>query len=233
MSPRRPEGAVSADPSAMDAHMGPRRQDDAGCADPIGAFFFKYRDLLPAPLAVGVLARARPTRTGWLLGLPCILAGELLRLWALRHIGPTTRTRDICADRLVRSGPYRVTRNPLYLANLLKVVGLLVIAGDWPVAVLAMGFYGIEFSSIIRYEEEFLARRFPEAFAAWSAAVPAFLPDGRRWEGEEPAAPHTWGEALRSEGRTFQSTGLLLGLLALVGWWRAGEGGGGEERDDA
>ncbi len=180
----------------------------------LGAWFFRHRDLLPIPLVLGMCGTARPRWHTWLLGLPLVIAGELVRLWGLRYIGPTTRTRDICADRLVTGGPYQYVRHPLYLANTLKILGLLVIAGHLPFALVATFFYAVEFLTMIPYEEHFLSQRFPELFDTYRSAIPAFLPDGRSYHSDFPPS-HTWTEALRSERRTFASTGGLLGILGL------------------
>ncbi len=189
----------------------------------IGAALFRWRDLLPVPLVVGLAWAARPTRLTWLAGLPFVFVGEAVRVWSLMHIGPTTRTREICADRLVVSGPYALTRNPLYLANLLKVAGFLVIAGHGPFAVLALAFYAFEYATVIPFEEQFLEGKFPEAFAEYRSRVPVLLP--RAWlEGWDARGPHSLAEAVRSERRTFASSGLLLALLWGAGRWNAGRG---------
>ncbi len=185
----------------------------------LGAFMFRRRDLLPVPLVLLLGWLARPRFIGWILGLPLILAGELFRLWALTHIGPTTRTREICADRLITTGPYALCRNPLYLANTLKVAGILIIGGNSIFAVLGMLFYALEFAAIITYEEEFLARKFPDGFASYSAEVAPFIPRSighGLWE----APAFSWAEAVRSEFKTFSSTGAILGFLSLLQWGR-------------
>lgn len=188
-----------------------------------GRFFFEWRDKLPVPLVAVLPFLARPRRFGWLLGLPLILAGEAIRVWSIMHIGPTTRTRDICADRLITSGPYCCCRNPLYLANLLKVAGILAIAGNAAYAAAVLLFYAVEFSCIIPFEEGFLAEKFPEAFKAYREAVPALLP----LRGRHPdfAAEPAWSlsESLKSERKTFASTGAILLLLALASRCAKGE----------
>jgi len=187
----------------------------------LGGFFFRFRNILPIPLVLGLIKGARPKKIGWMLGLPLVISGEALRLWALMHIGPTTRTRKVCADRLVTSGPYTLTRNPLYLANLLKVTGLLVIAGDLPLALISLIFYGAEFSCLVPFEEAFLRQTFGDEHRLYTEQVPAFFPDGRRFD--NPATPaFSFREALVSERKTFGSTGLILGLLAYLTGFRAG-----------
>jgi protein-S-isoprenylcysteine O-methyltransferase Ste14 len=186
-----------------------------GFYNSLGRFFFEWRDKLPVPLALAMVSCARPRPVNWLLGMPLVLAGEALRLWGLMHIGPTTRTREICADRLITSGPYGHCRNPLYLANLLKIAGFMVIAGNLKYAVCVLVFYGIEFATMIPYEETFLAEKFPEAHAAYRKAVPAFLPRlGAAAElASEPA--YSLEEAMKSEKRTFASTSAILLLLSV------------------
>src|SRR5580765_2463094 len=63
-----------------------------------------------ALLAV-LLFLARPTPTGVTIGFLIAVAGEAIRFWAAGHLVKTTE--------LVTSGPYRYTRNPLYLGRLL------------------------------------------------------------------------------------------------------------------
>lgn len=186
-----------------------------------GQFFFEWRDKLPVPLALAMPALAKPRRSGWLLGLPLIFLGEAIRVWAIMHIGPTTRTREICADRLVTSGPYCCCRNPLYLANMLKIAGVLAICGNPLYALLVMLFYALEFCSIICYEESFLAEKFPEQFKAYQESVPALV--GLPNEKFAGAPGFSLGEALRSERKTFASTIAILALLALAGKFRSGE----------
>lgn len=199
----------------------------------LGEFFFRFRDLLPVPLVLALLRFARPHPRTWFLGLPLIALGEILRLWSLMHIGPTTRTRKISADRLTTSGPYAFTRNPLYLANLVKILGILVVAGNGPMALLILAFYGLEFPSLIHYEESFLAERFPQAHAEYVKLVPAFFPDPPKSHGWRNClgadhAPYSFGEAWHSERRTFSSTGLILAALGIVQFFRPAAVGSGE-----
>jgi len=193
-----------------------------GWLEYIGGYFFRWRDLLPVPLALFLIARARKRPLARLFGLPLIVAGELLRLAALRHIGPTTRTREICADRLVTSGPYAWVRHPLYLANALKIAGMLLFAGDLPAGILSAFFYILEFSTMIPYEEAFLKDKFPESFESWAARTPAFIPSCPETAEErtERVPKWSWGEAFWSERRTFASTGLILVACTIAAAWR-------------
>jgi protein-S-isoprenylcysteine O-methyltransferase Ste14 len=178
-----------------------------------GRFFFEWRDKLPVPLALSMPFVARPSLRGWLLGLSSILIGQLLRIWSLMHIGPTTRTRAICADRLVSSGPYACCRNPLYLANIFKIAGFCFIACSFKFALLVAVFYLLEFSSIISFEEDFLAKKFPEEFEKYKKAVPSVLPRLRIKGPNEKSAEFTFLQACRSEKKTFFSTLAILSVM--------------------
>ena len=187
-----------------------------------GQFFFVWRDKLPVPLVLGMAGCARPRLLNWLTGLPLIVLGEALRIWALMHIGPKTRTREICAERLITSGPYSHCRNPLYLANFTKILGFMVISGNSAFAAVVAIFYLLEFMTMIPYEEGFLADKFPDAHKCYREAVPAFFPTLEA-NGRFAAAPDfTLSEALRSEKRTFASTSLILLLVAAVAAFRKG-----------
>jgi protein-S-isoprenylcysteine O-methyltransferase Ste14 len=182
----------------------------------LGAFFFAFRHLLPVPLVLALVSRARFRGAFWLLGLPLIAAGEAFRVWALMHIGPTTRTREVCADTLVQTGPYAVVRNPLYLGNFLKICGLLCLGGDPLTAALALVFYLIEFASIIAYEESFLHEKFGSEFAAFVERTPMLFPRGgftepRLWQ----PGSFSLKEAFRSEKRTFGSTGTIASFIVM------------------
>lgn len=182
----------------------------------IGGFFFKWRDKLPAPLVVSAAFCARPRPVLWLLGLPFILLGEALRLWALTHIGPKTRTRSICAENLVVSGPYRYCRNPLYLANSLKITGILLIAGNAKLAAAVIIFYTLEFITMISYEENFLTSQFEKVHQAYKEAVPAFWPTLCPNEAFKAKPKFSLAEAVKSEKSTFASTAAILAVLAVA-----------------
>ena len=75
---------------------------------------------------------------------------------------------------IVDTGPYRFTRNPIYLGMMLALVGLaLAFDSLWPLAML------VPFALVIRYgvvarEEAYLERRFGEVYRRYRARV-------RRW----------------------------------------------------
>ena len=75
-------------------------------------------------------------------GVLVVAAGELLRFWAVHHIGAISRTRSDRLGPLIDSGPFALVRNPLYLGNI-SALGRLRISArlPWlaPVVVVLLG----------------------------------------------------------------------------------------------
>lgn len=109
-------------------------------------------------------------------GIACCLAAVGLALWAIMrfraaetHVEPHKPT-----TALVVAGPYRFTRNPIYLGFLLLTLGLaLVAANGWGVLALPALWASLRYL-VIGVEETFLLARFGAPYQAYKAAV-------RRW----------------------------------------------------
>jgi protein-S-isoprenylcysteine O-methyltransferase Ste14 len=77
--------------------------------------------------------------------------------------------------RLVVRGPYRRTRNPMYLAVLSMVVGEALAFGSASLGIYAAAL-GLAFHAfVVLYEEPALGRMFGEEYAAYRRAVPRWL----------------------------------------------------------
>ena len=167
----------------------------------------RYR--VTAGWAVGVLVvlLARTTPASLLLGLPLVLAGEAVRIWASGHIEKTK-----C---LATGGPYAHSRNPLYAGSVLIALGVAIACAS-PWVVLAVALYFLAFyPSVMREEAAFLANKFPGEHAEWAAAVPLFWPrlspGGQRSSRFDPARVR-----LNREWRTAAALPLIAVLLLLL-----------------
>ena len=110
---------------------------------------------------------ARPTWRFIALGAILIVPGLLIRALASGHVRKN--------EALATSGPYAYTRNPLYLGSLLMGVGFAVAARSWWVgAALVIMFFAV-YMPVIRDEEAFLRRTFPE-FDEYAVRVPRMFP---------------------------------------------------------
>ena len=123
---------------------------------------------------------ARPTWTFIALGAIAIVPGLLIRALASGHVRKN--------EALATSGPYAYTRNPLYLGSLLIGVGFAVAARSWWVGVALVVMFFAIYVPVIRDEEGFLRRTFPE-FEEYARRVPRMLPRlaVRSQQGDAPA----------------------------------------------
>jgi len=81
--------------------------------------------------------------------------------------------------RLTTAGPYRFTRNPFYLANLLIDLGLCLVIGRLWLAALFVVLWAIAYRDTIAREEERLAELFGDEYERYRARVPRFWPTPR------------------------------------------------------
>jgi protein-S-isoprenylcysteine O-methyltransferase Ste14 len=119
-------------------------------------------------------AGSRPTTllTGWLL----LAVGASLVLWAVRTF---TRARTTLmpfkpASSLVTGGPFRFSRNPMYVGSTLIYIGLsLLLRMVWPLVLLPLVLTML-FALVVRREERYLAAAFEAEYAEYRRRV-------RRW----------------------------------------------------
>jgi protein-S-isoprenylcysteine O-methyltransferase Ste14 len=110
-----------------------------------------------------------------LLGLIPLALGVALHAWALSVFSRSGTTPDPGGrpSVLVRDGPYRRTRNPMYLAGAPILLGAAVLLGSATPA-LVLPLYALGASRWVAREEARLAERFGAEWDAYRAAV-------RRW----------------------------------------------------
>jgi len=78
-------------------------------------------------------------------------------------------------SRLVTSGPYAWTRNPIAGSHFLAVLGVALVVGS-PLAVLIVFLLGIPANLVVRHEEKTLELRFGTDYRAYRESVPRWIP---------------------------------------------------------
>jgi protein-S-isoprenylcysteine O-methyltransferase Ste14 len=111
------------------------------------------------------------------LGFVLIVAGLAFAGWARQtfrrenaEIMPSSATHS----SLVTSGPFRFTRNPMYLGILVIAVGTALVAGTWLMWLVPVLLFVLDNFVIIPFEERSMEHTFGDAFRAYRARV-------RRW----------------------------------------------------
>jgi protein-S-isoprenylcysteine O-methyltransferase Ste14 len=142
--------------------------------------------LFALPLLTGFLVQhfvpthivngAEPVRTLRFVGVAEIVIALGLMVWAISTfrrlqtpVVPIRRARALAAE-----GPYRLTRNPMYLGFTVLYLGISFVANAfWPLVFLPEAIV-LTYLFAIRLEEAYLTREFGEAYREYCSKV-------RRW----------------------------------------------------
>ncbi len=101
------------------------------------------------------------------------VAGHVLMLFSLLWLG---RSFSIFpeARRLITTGPYAIVRHPLYLAEEVAVIGMVLNHLSWIAVLIAVAHLAVQIARM-GWEEQVLTDAFPE-YAAYRVRVKRFLP---------------------------------------------------------
>ena len=80
--------------------------------------------------------------------------------------------------RLIRSGPYRFVRHPMYLAVILAAFGALLIFRTWAMVLFSISSLGVILRA--RREERLLAEEFGEEWETFMRRIPGWIPQFRK-----------------------------------------------------
>jgi Phospholipid methyltransferase len=149
---------------------------------------------VPLGYALGVVALwfAAPTARSLAIGAGIGAIGEALRIWAAGHL---EKGREVTS-----TGPYALTRHPLYAGSVIMGIGFAVAAHSLAVAVLVFAYLAITITAAIRSEEAHLTDKFGGEYPAYR--------DGR-------SAPGARGFSLERAMRNREYRA-LLGFLAML-----------------
>ena len=131
------------------------------------AYFFPFPIDLPMPVR--------------LVGLAVAIASAVFAAWAMWSLGKSYGIRmDLFeGHRLVTSGPYHLTRHPMYVGIVSFHVGATVAMESLALLVITL-VYVIPFTAVrIRVEDRVLAAGFGDEFRMFARRVPALVPFGR------------------------------------------------------
>ena len=111
-------------------------------------------------------------------GIVLTAAGVALAMWARLVLGENWRAAVSSIRKnqeLIRMGPYRIMRHPIYTGMLLGLLGTAVVVGEVR-SLLALVILGLGFYLKARKEEVFLLREFGAGFEAHAKHTGMFLP---------------------------------------------------------
>ena len=149
-------------------------------------------------------------------GVLLVVAGQSLRLWAVRHIGTISRTRTTRYGPLMTAGPYAIVRNPLYVGNWLLWTGFAVWSRLlWMLPIAWMVFF-VQYRAIAKWEAAFIRSKYLTAYDEYARQVRAWIP---RWPPRAALVAvtprHPWREVFFSERGTLLAVALMSLLLIM------------------
>jgi protein-S-isoprenylcysteine O-methyltransferase Ste14 len=182
------------------------------------------------------------SRTGWLsfvaatnavliVAIVLVVLGAWLRVWGASYVGASVvNSRSMHGETMLADGPYRRTRNPLYLGTILHIFGLAILMPPSG-AIFCVALIWILNVRLAMAEEPFLTQRFGETYVEYRKRVPRFLPSPTP---QVPAAGKEahWLQGFFSEiymvgvvityvvfGWSFNAMTMTRGVLISLGAW--------------
>jgi protein-S-isoprenylcysteine O-methyltransferase Ste14 len=157
----------------------------------------RYRVRIGFVSAVAALWLARPTPRSLAIGAMVAVVGETLRVWAAGHL---EKGREVTA-----TGPYRLTRHPLYLGSTIIAIGFAIASASLAATALVIVYLVLTYGAAITSEEAHLTEKFGRAY-----------PDYR--EGRAPGATRHFSVERAIRNREYRAVGGLFLVLALLAW---------------
>ncbi|HUU66210.1 MAG TPA: isoprenylcysteine carboxylmethyltransferase family protein [Methyloceanibacter sp.] len=120
---------------------------------------------------------AQPNGLGLTVGFVFTGLGFVLAILAARafHRAGTHVVPGLPATALVTARPYHLTRNPIYIGLVLVYFGLSIILTSVWVLLLLIPALMILQRGVIEKEEDYLERKFGDAYTRYKARVPRWL----------------------------------------------------------
>ena len=158
----------------------------------IGNFFFKYRNWLfivlylllfvPSPPIFGERTLG-PDYYLWpiIIGLLVTVSGQLIRglTIGLAYIIRGGREGKVYAEKLVTTGIFNHCRNPLYVGNILMLLGVGILSNSLLYVAVIMPLFLVIYQAIVLAEENFLRSKFGESFDNYCSRVNRWIPSAK------------------------------------------------------
>jgi protein-S-isoprenylcysteine O-methyltransferase Ste14 len=126
-------------------------------------------------------------RTGWFsftaatitllsIAIFCAAVGAFLRTWGAAYLGAgIVQSQDMHGNAVLADGPYRRSRNPLYLGTFLHTIALALLMPPYGAlfTIVTIGLFQLR---LIFTEEPFLAAKLGQPYLDYCKRVPRILP---------------------------------------------------------
>ncbi len=194
----------------------------------IGNFFFKYRNWLFIILYLLLFVPSPPLFSEkvfgpdyylWpiIIGLLITITGQAIRgaTIGLAYIIRGGKEGKVYAEELVTTGLFSHCRNPLYVGNILMLLGVGVLSNSLLYTGIIMPLFLIIYQAIVLAEENFLRNKFGAAFDQYCSRVNRWIPSLKGISSTFNSMHFKWKRWILKEYNTqyVWLTGILLILL--------------------
>ena len=158
----------------------------------LGNFFFKYRNFVFIFLYLALFIPSAPIFSEEafgsnyhlypiILGLIVTVTGQLIRgaTIGLAYIVRGGKDGKVYAEDLVTNGIFGHCRNPLYVGNILMLLGVGILSNSLLYVAVFIPFFLFVYQAIVLAEENYLRSRFGKGYALYCKEVNRWLPDLR------------------------------------------------------
>jgi len=194
----------------------------------IGNFFFKYRNWLFIILYLLLFIPSPPLFSEKLLGpgyfywpiiigLAVTITGQAIRgaTIGLAYIIRGGKEGKVYAEELVTTGIFNHCRNPLYVGNILMLLGVGILSNSLLYVVIVMPLFLLIYQAIVLAEENFLRNKFGAAFEQYCSRVNRWVPSLKGISSTFASMTFRWKRWILKEYNTqyVWLTGITLILL--------------------
>lgn len=152
--------------------------------------------------AAAVLYLAQPTPRSLATGGAIALVGEMMRFWAAGHL---EKGREV-----TQSGPYRLTRHPLYAGSAIIALGAAVASARLSAMVLIAAYMAATIISAIRHEEASMRASFGDQYDAYAQS-----------RGAAGERPFSLARAFKNkEHKSVAGLAVVAAILAAKAYWK-------------
>ncbi len=136
------------------------------------------------------------------MGGAIALLGEMVRIWAAGHL---EKGREV-----TQSGPYRLTRHPLYAGSAIIALGAAVASARLSAMVLIAGYMAATIISAIRHEEASMRASFGDQYDAYAQS-----------RGAPVKRPFSLARAIKNkEHKSVAGLAAVAAILAAKAYWK-------------
>jgi protein-S-isoprenylcysteine O-methyltransferase Ste14 len=111
---------------------------------------------------------SQPTWSSFWPGVAVALVGLAVRMWSAGYL---RKHQELCV-----SGPYRFSRNPLYLGSFLLGIGFSTASANLWILLLFLVLFSAIYFPVVRKEEDELVRTYGSDYQEYRRLVPLIFP---------------------------------------------------------